>query len=341
MARENQVNFGTVERIVEVPVMVEKIVNVPEIQQVARICEKIVEVPRVQIQEKIIEVPKVHTVEKRVDVPTIEVVEKQVEVPVVQVREKTVEVPVVQVREKTVEVPVAEVPLPIGPTWLPGSDPIDPPVGEPQISDEELGLSLESASASSAYSRSHGSEVPVVTLSQLEPGSATTSPGPWIGGYVFDHSPGEYSLGAELPDEAAVDLNFRRVCEMCQDSVGFTSIDGMCHSCEATSSRDHGLRDSVKVESFTVKFTDTASVLNRYMSQFRGKPMPKQIKCVNPIRGFCASLKNGYCCSKCHLSHCFGEACTHDLNKCPLQLHFAEGSTTLENAIDFLWRYTS
>ena len=66
--------FTTVERIVEVPQVTERI----RVEYVAR--EKLVEVPRIIMKEKRIEVPTVEYIE--IEVPKIEYIDRIIEVPV-------------------------------------------------------------------------------------------------------------------------------------------------------------------------------------------------------------------------------------------------------------------
>ena len=105
------------DRVVEVPVEVEKIVEIP--------VEKVVEVPVEKIVEKIVEVPVDNVVERVVEVPVEKIIEKIVEVPV----EKIVEVPVEKVIEKVVEVPVEKiVEVPVEKVV---EVPVEAPVAEP------------------------------------------------------------------------------------------------------------------------------------------------------------------------------------------------------------------
>jgi len=101
-----------VDRVVEVPVIQEKVV--PHVVEVEVPVEKLVEVPVEVVVEKVVPVEVEKCVETRVEVPVEKVVEKLVEVPVEKVVEKmvdrVVEVPFVvhveKVVEKIVEVPV-------------------------------------------------------------------------------------------------------------------------------------------------------------------------------------------------------------------------------------------
>lgn len=72
-----QVEIQTVEVIKEVPVEVEKIVEVIKEVPVEKIVEKIIEVP----VDRIVEIPVEKIVEKIIEVPTEKIVEKIVEVP--------------------------------------------------------------------------------------------------------------------------------------------------------------------------------------------------------------------------------------------------------------------
>lgn len=85
----------TVEKIVTKPVIQERIIKVP--REVPQIVEKVVEIPDVKYVEKIVEVPQIQY--KNKIVPKVEVVEKIVEVPQIieQWTEKRVEVP--QIKE--------------------------------------------------------------------------------------------------------------------------------------------------------------------------------------------------------------------------------------------------
>jgi len=84
-----------VDRVIEKPVTIEKIVEVP----VEKIVEKIVEVEKIVTVEKPYEVEKIVYVEKPIEVV------KTVEVPTTVEVIKTIEVPVEKVIEKIVEVP--------------------------------------------------------------------------------------------------------------------------------------------------------------------------------------------------------------------------------------------
>ncbi|GIX64356.1 29-kDa cytoplasmic protein [Babesia caballi] len=85
----------TVERIVPKPVIQERVIQVP--REVPQVVEKVVEIPDVKFVEKIIEVPQVQYRNKLV--PKVEVVEKIVEKPQIieQWTERKVEVP--QIKE--------------------------------------------------------------------------------------------------------------------------------------------------------------------------------------------------------------------------------------------------
>ena len=99
-----------VDRVIETPVTVEKIVEVP----VEKIVEKIVEVEKIVTVEKPYEVEKIVYVEKPVEVerivevPTTVEVIKTVEVPVEKIVEKIVEIPVERIVEKVVEKPLED-----------------------------------------------------------------------------------------------------------------------------------------------------------------------------------------------------------------------------------------
>ncbi|KAK1442818.1 hypothetical protein BgAZ_303360 [Babesia gibsoni] len=85
----------TVERIVHKPVIQERVIQVP--REVPQVVEKVVEIPDVKFVEKIIEVPQVQYRNKLV--PKVEVVERIVEKPQIieQWTERKVEVP--QIKE--------------------------------------------------------------------------------------------------------------------------------------------------------------------------------------------------------------------------------------------------
>ena len=75
----------TVEKIVEVPTVIEKVQTVEKIVEVPTVVEKIIEVPQVQVVEKVVE--KVIEIDKIVEVPMVQTVEKE------RIVEKVIEVP--------------------------------------------------------------------------------------------------------------------------------------------------------------------------------------------------------------------------------------------------------
>ncbi|CAD7933881.1 unnamed protein product, partial [Amoebophrya sp. A120] len=101
-----------IEKIVEVPKFVDKIVEVPVIQKI----QKFVEVPKIEkvpryvdkpvstTQEQIVEVPKIEYVDKIVEVPQVRKVTKYIEVPEIRYVDKIVDVPKIICVEKIVEI---------------------------------------------------------------------------------------------------------------------------------------------------------------------------------------------------------------------------------------------
>ena len=94
-----------VDRVIEKPVTVEKIVEVP----VEKIVEKVVEVEKIVTVEKPYEVEKIVYVDKPVEVERIVEVQVPVEVEKIVEVDKIIEVPVERIVEKIVEVPVERI----------------------------------------------------------------------------------------------------------------------------------------------------------------------------------------------------------------------------------------